>query len=76
MISSYSKKFKISDTMPTSFESYIHYYTDINCLLGFDPHSGRRVLSLSKIHLPPKNTCDTQEEWLRSDMTENLLTGM
>ena len=22
---------------------------------GFDPHSGRRVVSLSKIHLPPKN---------------------
>ena len=21
---------------------------------GFDPHSGRRVVSLSKIHLPPK----------------------
>ena len=28
---------------------------------GFDPHSGRRVLSLSKIHLPPKNTGNTQE---------------
>ena len=22
---------------------------------GFDPHSGRRVVSLRKIHLPPKN---------------------
>ena len=22
---------------------------------GFDPHSGRRVVSLSKIHLPPKS---------------------
>ena len=21
---------------------------------GFDPHSGRRIVSLSKIHLPPK----------------------
>ena len=25
------------------------------------PHSGRRVLSLSKIHLPPKRTGNTQE---------------
>ena len=29
--------------------------------LGFDPHSGRRVVSLSKIHLPPKSTGYTQE---------------
>ena len=28
---------------------------------GFDPHSGRRVLSLSEIHLPPKSTGNTQE---------------
>ena len=28
---------------------------------GFDPHSGRRVVSLSKIHLHPKNTGNTQE---------------
>ena len=33
---------------------------------GFDPHSGRRVVSLSKIHLPPpppkkKSTCNTQK---------------
>ena len=28
---------------------------------GFDPHSGRRVVSLSKIHLPPKITGNTQE---------------
>ena len=28
---------------------------------GFDPHSGRRVVSLSKIHLPPKSTGNTQE---------------
>ena len=27
----------------------------------FDPHSGRRVVSLSKIHLPPKSTGNTQE---------------
>ena len=25
----------------------------------FDPHSGRRVVSLSKIHLPPKSTVNT-----------------
>ena len=28
---------------------------------GFDLHSGRRVVSLSKIHLPPKITDNTQE---------------
>ena len=28
---------------------------------GFDPHSGRRVVSLSKIHIPPKSTGNTQE---------------
>ena len=28
---------------------------------GFDPHSGRRVVSLSKIHLPPKSTGYTQD---------------
>ena len=28
---------------------------------GFDPRSGRRVLSLSKIHLPPKSTGNTKE---------------
>ena len=27
----------------------------------FEPHSGRRVLSLSKTYLPPKSTGDTQE---------------
>ena len=28
---------------------------------GFDPHSGRRVVSLSKIHFLQKSTGDTQE---------------
>ena len=28
---------------------------------GFNPHSGRCVVSLSKIHLPPKSTGNTQE---------------
>ena len=28
---------------------------------GFDPHSGRRVVSLRKIHLPPQNTGNTKE---------------
>ena len=27
----------------------------------FDPHSGRRAVSLNKIHLPPKSTGNTQE---------------
>ena len=46
---------------------------------GFDPHSGRRVVSFSKIHvhLPPKkSTGNTQEAVALSDMTEKLLTGM
>ena len=29
--------------------------------VGFDPHSGRRVVSFSKIHLPPKSTVNTQK---------------
>ena len=28
---------------------------------GFDPNSGRCVVSLSKTHLPPKSTGNTQE---------------
>ena len=28
---------------------------------GFEPHSGRHVVSLSKTYLPPKSTCNTQE---------------
>ena len=28
---------------------------------GFDPHSGRRVVSLSNLHLLPKSTDNTQE---------------
>ena len=43
---------------------------------GFDPHSGRRVVSLSKIHLPPnKELVIPRKRWLRPDMTEKLLTG-
>ena len=43
---------------------------------GFDPHSGRRVVSLSKIHLPPKKVLVIpRKRWLRPDMTEKLLTG-
>ena len=43
---------------------------------GFDPHSGRRVVSLSKIHLPPKKVLIIpRKRWLRPDMTEKLLTG-
>ena len=43
---------------------------------GFDPHSGCRVVSLSKIHLPPKRVLVIPRKWwLRPDMTEKLLTG-
>ena len=39
---------------------------------GFDPHSGCRVVSLSKIHLPSIKV--PRKRWLRPDMTEQLLT--
>ena len=43
---------------------------------GFDPHSGRHVVSLSKIHLPFKEVLLIPgKRWLRPDMTEKLLTG-
>ena len=43
---------------------------------GFDPHSGRRVVSLSKIFLPPKKLLVIpRKTWLRPDMTEKLLIG-
>ena len=42
---------------------------------GFDPHSGRLVVSLSKIHLPPKKVLVIhRKRWLCPDMTENILT--
>ena len=42
---------------------------------GFDPHSGRCVVSLSKIRLPPKSTGQPRKRWCRPDMTEKLFTG-
>ena len=43
---------------------------------GFDPHSGHRVVSLSKTHLPPKKVLVIpRKRWLHPDMTEKLLTG-
>ena len=43
---------------------------------GYDPHSGRRVVSLSKIHLPPQKVLVIpRKRWLRPDMTEKLMTG-
>ena len=46
---------------------------------GFEPHSGHRVVSLSKAHLLPKSTgnSNTQvtQRWLRPNMTEKLFTG-
>ena len=35
---------------------------------GFDPHSGRRVVTFTSLVIPRKR-------WLRPDMTEKLLTG-
>ena len=43
---------------------------------GFAPHSGRRVVSLNKVHLPPKKVLVIpRKRCLRPDMTEKLLTG-
>ena len=44
---------------------------------GFDPHSGRRVVSLSKIDAftSQKVLVIPRKRWLRSDMTEKMLTG-
>ena len=36
---------------------------------GFDPHSGRPVVSLSKIHLLPKRTGNTKEA-VTSELTQ------
>ena len=41
--------------------------------LGFDPHSSRHVVPLSKIHLLPKSTGNTQELVLHPDMTEKFV---
>ena len=37
--------------------------------------SGHRVVSLSKIHLPPKSTGNTRKRRFHPDMTEKLFTG-
>ena len=42
---------------------------------GFEPHSGRRVVSLSKTYLPPKVLVIPRKRWLRPNMTEKLFTG-
>ena len=39
---------------------------------GFDPHSGRSVVSLSKIHL----LVIPRKRWPHPNMTEKLFTGM
>ena len=38
---------------------------------GFEPHSGRRVVSLSKTYL----LVIPRKRWLRPNMTEKLFTG-
>ena len=41
---------------------------------GFDPHSGRRVVSLGKINLPSKKVLVIpRKRWLRPDMTEKIV---
>ena len=43
---------------------------------GFDPHSVRSVVSLSKIHFSSQKVLVIpRKRWLRPDMTEKLLTG-
>ena len=41
---------------------------------GFDPHSGHRVVSLSKTHLPPKVLVIARKWRLCPNMTEKLFT--
>ena len=43
---------------------------------GFDPHSSRLVVPLSKIHLPPEKVLVIpRKRWLHPDITEKLFTG-
>ena len=45
---------------------------------GFNPYSGRCVVSLSKIHMYiylPKVLVIPRKRWLHPDMTEKLFTG-
>ena len=43
---------------------------------GFDPHSGRCVVSLSKMHLPPITVLlIPRKRWLHTNMTEFFLIG-
>ena len=43
---------------------------------GFEPRSGRRVVSLSKTYLSPKKVLVIpRKRWLRPNMTEKLFTG-
>ena len=42
---------------------------------GFEPHSGCRVVFLSKTYLPPKVLAIPRKWWLRPNMTEKLFTG-
>ena len=43
---------------------------------GFDTQSGRRVVSLGKIHLPPgqKVLVIPRKRWFRPDINEKLFT--
>ena len=42
---------------------------------GFEPHPGRRVVSLSKIYLPPKVLVVSRKRWQRPNMSEKVFTG-
>ena len=42
---------------------------------GFEPHSGRRVVSLSKTYFPKKVLVIPKKRWLCRNMTEKLFTG-
>ena len=50
-------------------------FTDTHIALRLDPHSGRRVVSLSKTYLPPKVLVIPRKRWLYPNMTEKLFTG-
>ena len=79
--------FELGDKMLTlsSMENLIVPCNLIDCVyntsdsasigLGFEPHSGRRVVSLSKTCPPQKVLVIPRKRWLRPNITEKLFTG-
>ena len=56
-------------------DRFTYFYDSGSRGRGFEPHSDRRVVSLSKTYLPPKVLVIPRKRWLRPNMTETLFTG-